>query len=300
MNQMKTFLLMLGLTALLLFLGEMAGGRSGIMMGLGFAVVSNLIAFFFSDKIVLAMYRAKPVTEKDEPKLVQMVRELAERAKIPMPKVYVIPGQMANAFATGRNPQNAAVAVTEGIMQILTPRELRGVLAHEISHVLHRDILIATIAAILAGAVYTLARIVQWGAYFGGGRRDDDRGGNPLALLVVAIVAPLAAMLIQMAVSRSREYEADKGGGRLTDDPLALSQALVKIHQASRYSGWQPNPTTAHLFIANPLKGEGLLSLFSTHPPLSARVARLEAMSQAMGQAAVSAQKGPNFPKLVY
>lgn len=290
---------MLALTGLMLLVGELAGGRGGLMMGLVFAVASNLIAYFFSDKIVLAMYGAKPASKEKFPDLHDMVAELAQKANIPVPRVYIIPGPMANAFATGRNPANAVVAVTEGIMRVLSPRELRGVLAHEISHVLHRDILISTIAAILAGVVYTLARIAQWGMYFGGGRRNDERGGHPLATLAVVIFAPLAAMLIQMAVSRSREYEADRGGADLCDDPLALADALVKIHQAARAVPWQPNPTTAHLLIANPLRGESLMSLFSTHPPVNKRVERLKVMAERLG---LQSRKtgGPEFPKLIY
>ncbi|MBI4064669.1 MAG: zinc metalloprotease HtpX [Elusimicrobia bacterium] len=281
MNTFKTFLLMAGLTILMVFIGELVGGKSGLIMGLGFAVVSNVFSYYFSDKIVLALYRAKPADEARFGDLHQMVDELAAKAGIPKPRLYIIPGPMANAFATGRDPQHAVVAATEGILQVLSPKELRGVLAHEISHVVHRDILISTIAATMAGAIYMVARIAQWSMWFGGGHRDDERGGNPIALLAVAIIAPLAAMLIQMAVSRNREYAADQGGAHLSDDPLALAEALKKIHNASRLTHWQPNPTTAHLFIANPLKAESILTLFSTHPPLEKRIARLQELAAA-------------------
>lgn len=300
MNNFRTFFLLLALTALMLFIGELLGGRSGLVMGLGFALVSNLLVYFFSDKIVLAMYGAKPIGPGDYPQVHRIVQELAQKASMPMPRLYYIPNRMANAFATGRNPQHAALAVTQGILDILDERELRGVLAHELSHVLHRDILISTIAAIIAGAVYTLARIAQWGLWFGSGHRDNERGGgHPLALLFIAIIAPLAATIIQLAVSRSREYEADRGGADLSEDPLALADALTKIHQAAAVAPGFANPVTAHLFIVNPLKGENFMALFSTHPPLSKRVERLESMAQRMGhQTSRSAQY--NIPKIIY
>lgn len=297
MNNLRTLLLMLGLTALMLLLGDLMGGKSGLVMGLGFAVVSNFFAYFFSDKIVLMLYGAKPANESEHPLLFKTVRDLAAAAKMPLPKIYIIQANYANAFATGRNPSHAAVAVTTAIMEVLSERELRGVLAHELSHVRHRDILISSIAAIIAGAIYTIARIAQWGLYFGGGSRDDNRrGGNPIALLAVVIVAPLAAMIIQMAISRSREYEADRGGADLSQDPLALAEALKKIHQAARAIPGSINPTTAHLFIVNPLKGESILSLFSTHPPLKERVARLEAIAEALVQRPPSLKT----PKIIY
>lgn len=288
---------MLGLAALMLVVGELLGGRSGLLMGLGFAVFSNIFAYFFSDKIVLAIYRAKPITEIAHPRLWAIVRELVQKANIPMPRLYMIPGAWANAFATGRNPQHAAVAVTRGIADLLSERELKGVLAHELAHVFHRDILVATIAAVLSSTIYTLARIAQWGLYFGGSsNREDRRGGNPLALLVVAIVAPLAALIIQMAISRSREYDADEKGSLWTNDPLALVSALQKIHQAARVIPGAASPTTAHLFIINPFRGENILSLFSTHPPLTRRIARLEAIAGKMGLSA----KIYSVPKIIY
>ncbi len=287
---------MLGLTALMLYLGELLGGKSGLMLGLGFAVVSNFFSYFFSDKIVLALYRAKPVAENDNPGLYKIVRELAQRANMPMPKLYIIPASYANAFATGRNPNHAAVAVTQGILDLLSERELRGVLAHELSHVTNRDILISTVAAIAASAIYTIARIAQWSMWLGGSSDRNNRRGNPLGLLIMVIVAPLAAMIIQMAISRNREYEADADGAHLSEDPMALADALQKISGTDRALGSMVNPTTAHLFIINPLKGEDVFALFSTHPPLAKRVSRLEAIANQMGKGTLRY----DVPKIIY
>jgi heat shock protein HtpX len=280
----KTALLMSGLMALFLFLGGLIGGQTGMVYAFIFAALMNVVSYWFSDKIVLAMYGAKEVEENSAPELVQIVRRLAVKAQIPMPRVYLIPSNVPNAFATGRNPQHAAVAATVGIMERLTERELEGVIGHELSHVFHRDILISTIAATMAGAIMMLANTARWGMMFGGygGRHDEDnRGGNVVVMLLVAILAPLAASLVQMAISRSREFEADRGGAELTADPLSLASALQKISSDNARAAvpLATNPATAHLFIANPLRGEGLMSLFSTHPPTAERVRRLEAMA---------------------
>jgi heat shock protein HtpX len=243
------------------------------------AAVMNLVSYWFSDKIVLAMYGAKQVTEADHPEFYGMVRQLAAQAGLPMPKVYIISSDTPNAFATGRNPEHAAVAATTGILRILSREELMGVMAHELSHVKHRDILISSIAATVAGAITYLAQMAQWAALFGGGRDRDEEGGGLLGTLVMAIVAPLAAMLIQMAISRSREYEADKGGALLTGNPLYLANALRKLETANRQIPMEgASPASAHMFIVNPLTGGGIMSLFSTHPPMEERIRRLESM----------------------
>jgi heat shock protein HtpX len=278
-NTVKSTLLLGLLTGLFLLLGGWLGGRSGMVMAFGFAVVMNFVSYWFSDKIVLASYGAKPIGEGDYPVVSRIVRSLATNARIPMPRLYLIPSDAPNAFATGRGPQHAAVAVTKGILRIMNEQELEGVLGHELSHVLNRDILTSTIAATLAGAVMMLANMARWGAMFSGGRRDDDEGGmNPIALLAMAILAPFAAMLIQMAISRSREYEADASGARLTHNPLGLASALGKLEQASQAIPMDASPATAHLFIVNPLSGRAFLNLFSTHPPIQERIARLRAM----------------------
>jgi heat shock protein HtpX len=239
----------------------------------------NFVSYWFSDKIVLAMYGAKEVSEAEYPDFFGMVRQLAVQAGMPMPKVYIIPSETPNAFATGRNPEHAAVAATTGILRILTREELMGVMAHEISHVRHRDILISTIAATIAGAITYLAHMAQWAAIFGGGRARDEEGGGMFGMIAMAIVAPIAAMLIQMAISRSREYEADKGGAEIVGNPLYLAGALRKLETVNRQIPMDANPSTAHMFIVNPLTGGGLMSLFSTHPPMEERVRRLEAMA---------------------
>jgi heat shock protein HtpX len=296
MNGFRTTILLAVLTALLVWLGDMFGGRQGAVMALILAGGMNFFSYWFSDKIVLKMYGAQEVSPNEDPELHGLVQELATRAGLPMPKVYVIPEETPNAFATGRNPQHAAVAVTHGIRRILNKRELSGVLGHELAHVMNRDILIGTIAATLAGAISYLAHMAQWAAMFGGGRDRDEEGGggNIFGLLFMMIVAPMAAMLIQMAVSRSREYGADAGGAKICGDPLALASALRKLHMASQNIPLQvSNATanaTAHMFIVNPLSAGGIANLFSTHPPMEERIARLEAMAQGRLGAAVSYQ----------
>jgi heat shock protein HtpX len=277
-NVFKTGLLLAVLTAMLVLLGGAFGGRQGMVVAFVIALAMNFFSYWFSDKIVLAMYRAQPITEAEAPRLYAIVRRLATRAQIPMPPVYLIPTETPNAFATGRNPEHAAVAVTEGIMRILDDDELEGVLAHELSHVKNRDVLISTIAATLAGAITYLAHMLQWGAMFGGRADDDEGGGNPIAAIVLAIVAPLAAMLVQMAVSRAREFEADATGARLAGRSRGLAGALQKLEMAAHAVPMQANPATAHLFIVNPLSGQSLMRLFSTHPPLEERIARLRAL----------------------
>jgi heat shock protein HtpX len=281
MNQFKTFLLMLVLTGLLIIVGSVIGGRNGAIYFFIIAAVMNFVMYWFSDKIVLRMYGAKQVTQGEAPELYQIVGELVNKASLPMPKVYIIENDTPNAFATGRNPEHAAVAVTTGILRILSKDELMGVIGHELSHIRHRDILISTIAATLAGAISMLARVAQWGAIFGVGRSDDEErgGGNFLFTLVFTIVASIAAMLIQMAISRSREYLADEGGAHLAH-PLSLARALGKLEVAAQRIPMEANPSTAHMFIVNPLRGGGVLSLFSTHPPIEERIARLEEMAR--------------------
>jgi len=276
---LRTTFLMALLTVLLVMAGGAIGGRSGMTFALIMAGVMNFVSYWFSDKIVLAMYGAKEVSEAEYPDFFGMVRQLAVQAGMPMPKVYIIPSETPNAFATGRNPEHAAVAATSGILRILTREELMGVMAHEISHVRHRDILISTIAATIAGAITYMAHMAQWAAIFGGGRDRDEEGGGMFGMIVMAIVAPIAAMLIQMAISRSREYEADKGGAEIAGNPLYLAGALRKLETANRQIPMDANPSTAHMFIVNPLTGGGLMSLFSTHPPMEERVRRLEAMA---------------------
>lgn len=279
MNSVKTTLLMALLTVVLIGAGGAIGGRSGMTFALIMAGVMNFVSYWFSDKIVLAMYGAQEVTEADYPQFYGLVRELAAQAAMPMPKVYIMQSETPNAFATGRNPEHAAVAATTGILRILTREELKGVMAHELSHVRHRDILISSIAATIAGAITYLANMAQWAAIFGGGRDRDDEGGGLFGLIVMAIVAPIAAMLIQMAISRSREYEADRGGAELSGNPLYLAGALRKLEMANHQIPMQANAATAHMFIVNPLTGGGLASLFSTHPPIEERVKRLEEMA---------------------
>ena len=279
MNFFKTTILLAVLTAMLVFAGDALGGRSGAITALIFAGIMNFVTYWFSDKIVLMMYRAKPVTEADAPELYAITRDLTMKAGLPMPKVYIMENDTPNAFATGRNPGHAAVAVTTGIMRLLTREELTGVLAHELAHIQNRDILISTIAATIAGAISYLAHMAQWAAMFGGAR-DNEREGNPIALIVMMIVAPLAAMIIQMAISRSREYGADKDGANICSNPLSLANALRKLEYANkRIPMVGANAATSHMFIVNPLSGGSLLRLFSTHPPIEERIKRLEAMA---------------------
>jgi heat shock protein HtpX len=286
MNTMKTFFLMALLTILLVFVGRLLAGEGGMILAFMFAVIMNFGTYWFSDRIVLRMYRAQQVTEGEQPALFRMTKELADRGGLPMPKLYIIPSDQPNAFATGRNPANAAVAVTRGIMRILSQDELRGVVAHELAHIKHRDILIGTVAATVAGAVSMIASMAQWAMIFGGGRGDSRGGGHPLAAIAMIILAPLAALLIQMAISRSREFLADEGGAQMAGNPMSLAGALRKLDAAARRIPMEASPATAHMFIVSPLTGGGLTKLFSTHPPIEERVARLEAM--VYGSAAVA------------
>jgi heat shock protein HtpX len=280
MNHFKTFLLMLGLTGLFIVVGSAIGGKNGAIFAFIFAGLMNFFAYWFSDKIVLRMYGAKEVSQSEAPELHRIIAELTNKAGMPMPKVYLMENNTPNAFATGRNPEHAAVAVTTGLVRILSKEELTGVIGHELSHIKHRDILISTIAATIAGAISMLASIARWGAIFGGGRSDErGGGGNVLFVLLSTMVASIAAVLIQMAISRSREYLADEGGARLSH-PLSLSKALGKLETAARRIPMEANPSTAHMFIVNPLSGGGVLSLFSTHPPIGERIARLEEMAR--------------------
>ena len=277
-NRIKTVLLLAGMTAFLIVIGRLLGGRTGMYLAFVLAVGMNFFSYWFSDKIVLKMYGAQEVTPADAPQLHQIVDELAREAGIPKPKVYIIPDDSPNAFATGRNPEHAAVAVTEGIMRLLTPTELKGVLAHEIGHVRNRDILISTIAATMAGAIMILADMARFGAIFGMGSRDNEEGPGIIGVLVMSIIAPIAAMLIQMAISRSREYLADETGAQLAHNPESLARALEKLSLGVQRAPMNASPATAHMFIVNPLTGSSLMNLFSTHPPLEERVARLRAM----------------------
>jgi heat shock protein HtpX len=280
MNNLKVTFLLLLLTMLFVAIGYMFGGRNGMVLAFGLAVVMNFFSYWFSDKIVLKLYRARPATEQSDAKLLRIVRHAAQKGFLPIPRVYVIPTQAPNAFATGRNKDHAAVAVTDGIMKILSTDELEGVIGHELAHVKNRDILIGSIVATVAGAIGIMASIARWGAIFGGyGRSGDRGGGSPIALLVMAIVAPLVAIVIQMAISRTREYKADKVGAKITGRPLALASALDKLHRAPVQLNLDKRPATAHLFITNPLSGKGLTKMFSTHPPVEERIKRLQALA---------------------
>jgi heat shock protein HtpX len=282
MNTVKTIGLMVFMTLLLVFVGAAIGGRGGMVMAFALAVIMNFGAYWFSDKIVLRMYKAQPVTEAQAPELHAIVRTLVQKACMPMPKVYIMPEETPNAFATGRNPEHAVVAVTQGIMRLLTREELTGVIAHELAHIKHRDMLTGTIVATIAGAISMLAQMAQWAMIFGGGRRDsDDEGGSPIAALVMMIVAPIAAMIVQMAISRTREFEADKGGAQIAGHPSGLANALLKLEKGAQIVPMHDaKPATAHMFIVNPLTGGGLLKLFSTHPPIAERVKRLNEMAR--------------------
>lgn len=279
MNLFKTTILLAVLTAILVWAGDALGGRGGAVTALIFAGIMNFGAYWFSDRIVLAMYGAKGVSEADAPQLYGIVKDLTMRAGLPMPRVYIMDNDTPNAFATGRNPRHAAVAVTTGIMRILNREELSGVIGHELAHIRNRDILISTVAATVAGAISYLAHMAQWVAIFGG-RGNDERGGNPIALILMMVIAPLAATIIQLAISRSREYGADETGASISGNPLYLANALRKLETANRRLPMaEANEATAHMFIVNPLSGGGLLTLFSTHPPIQERVKRLEAMA---------------------
>jgi heat shock protein HtpX len=278
MNTMKTYFLMAMLTVLVVFIGQALGGQSGMVMAFLFAIVMNFGTYWFSSSIILRMYSAKEISSADNPSLYRMTEELAQRGGIPMPKLYLIPGDQPNAFATGRNPENGAVAVTEGILRTLSADELRGVIGHELAHIKHRDILIGTVAATMAGAISMIANMAQWAMIFGGSRSNDDDRANPIAAIVMMIVAPLAAMLIQMAISRSREFLADEGGAQMAGNPLSLANALKKLQLKSEQIPMDATPATAHMFIVNPLSAGRFVRLFSTHPPMEERIARLESM----------------------
>lgn len=278
-NNFKSLFFLTALTVLFIFIGNILGGQTGMIVAFGFAVILNFSSYWFSDKIVLSAYKAKEVSELQFPELHAMVNELAIAAGIPKPKICVVPEQVPNAFATGRNPEHAVVAVTEGILNLLSKEELKGVLAHEISHILHRDILISSIAATVAGAIMMLASMAKWAAIFGGVKSDDDNGGI-FGLLIAMIIAPIAAMMIQMAISRSREYLADSKGAKICKNPMALASALKKLDSYSRnYKMKSASPQTAHMFIVNPLiSRKAMANLFSTHPPMDERVKKLEEM----------------------
>ncbi|HEU4621188.1 MAG TPA: zinc metalloprotease HtpX [Burkholderiaceae bacterium] len=278
-NMMKTAVLMAGIVALFMAIGSVIGGQQGMIVALGIALAMNFFSYWFSDKLVLKMYNAREVDEASAPQFYNMVRELAQRASLPMPRVYLIDEEAPNAFATGRNPENAAVAATTGILRVLTARELRGVMAHELAHVRHRDILISTISATMAGAVSMLANF----AMFFSGRDSEGRPANPIVGMLVMILAPLAASLIQMAISRAREFEADRGGAEISGDPQALAAALEKIHRYAQgipLEAAERHPATAQMMIMNPLSGGGLRNMFSTHPSTEERVARLTEMAR--------------------
>ncbi len=279
MNNLKTGLLLTLLTCLLVFAGYSFGGQSGALLAFGLALAMNAFAYWGSDRVVLRLYKAREIQEADDPELYAVVADLAQRAAIPMPRICVIPGPALNAFATGRNPGHAVVAVTEGLRQHLDRRELQGVLAHELSHVKHRDILIGSVAATIAGTVAILGSMARWGAIFGGFSRDDDGpGGNLLVMLIVTMIAGLAASMVQLAISRSREFEADAGAARLLGDPGGLISALRKLELGSERIPMQASPATAHMFIVNPLRGRRLATrMFRTHPPIEDRITRLQA-----------------------
>ena len=276
MNTLKTVFLMTLMMVLLMLIGSLLGGKQGMMLAFVFSLAMNFASYWFSDKIVLMMYRAKQVSEAEAPRLYSLVARVASQSQIPIPKVYIIPNETPNAFATGRNPEHAAVAATEGILNLLSDDELEGVLAHEFAHIKHRDILTSTIVATMVGAITFIARMAGWAMMFGGGSRDDRRGGGG-AELAMMILAPFAAMLIQLAISRSREYAADEGSAHITHRPLSLANALQKLERGvEKIPMQQASPATAHLFIVNPLHGGGMMKLFSTHPPLEERIQPLQ------------------------
>ncbi len=275
-NQIRTALLLTVMTVMVILVGRLIGGPSGMVFAFILAIGMNFFSYWFSDKIVLRMYRAQEVTRQQAPELFEMVATLAQRAGLPMPKVYIIPKDTPNAFATGRNPQHAVVAVTQGLLKLMDRNEIMGVLAHEMAHVNNRDILIGSIAATMAGAIMMLASMARWAAIFGGGRSDDDEGGlGGLGLIAMAIIAPIGAMIVQMAISRSREYLADATGAKLAGSSEGLANALEKLGAYSKRLPMNANPSTAHMFIVNPLTGRSLMNLFSTHPPMEERIARL-------------------------
>ncbi len=274
----KTTFLLGVMTGLLMLIGGLLGGRDGVVIFFVIAAIMNFVSYWFSDRIVLRAYGAKPIDASDDPELYSIVNEIAHSAGIPMPRLFLIDSDTPNAFATGRNPRHAAVAVTRGIRRICNLEELKGVLGHELSHVINRDILTSSIAATLAGAIMMIARMVQWGAIFGLGRRDENDRGGALGLIVIAVLAPIAALLIQLAISRTREYQADASGARLTHNPVNLANALRKLEASNERLPLNASPATAHLFIVNPLSAKGITRLFSTHPPIEERIRRLEQM----------------------
>lgn len=279
MNQLKAFLLLGVLSVLLVWLGKAIGGNTGAMVFLAISLGINLFSYYYSDKMVIKMTKAQPVSEAQAPQLYTMVQGLAQRAGIPAPRLYLMPSPQPNAFATGRNPEHGVVVVTEGLLRVLEPSEVEGVIAHEMAHIKNRDVLVGTIAASIAGAISMIANVIQWGAMFGGlGGSDDDDGIGLVGMLVMAIVAPIAALIVQMAISRSREYQADATGAQLAGSPSGLSSALLKLEQASQGIPMQVSPAASHLFIVNPLSAQRLASLFSTHPSTADRVQRLRAM----------------------
>jgi heat shock protein HtpX len=279
-NSIRTGILLAGLTVLVMIIGHLLGGRQGTIIAFFFAVIMNFGSYWFSDKIVLSIYRAKPVSEAEAPQLHRLVRQLTQQSGLPMPKICVMPSESPNAFATGRDPNHAVVAVTQGILRLLSEDELKGVLAHELAHIKHRDILIGSIAATMAGAIMMIAYMARWAALFGGlGDRDDD-GGGVIGLIAMSILAPIAAMVIQMAISRSREYAADAAGASYAGSPYGLAKALQKISSASKRIPMQAQPSTAHMFIMNPLSGKSMMNLFSTHPPVEKRIEKLTGRTQ--------------------
>ncbi|MFN3650753.1 MAG: zinc metalloprotease HtpX [Armatimonadota bacterium] len=290
MNHVKTALLLTVMTVLLVLLGRWLGGPTGMVIAFGFALVMNVGSYWFSDKIVLAMYRAQPISPSEAPELYRMVERLCERASLPMPKLYVIQDPTPNAFATGRDPQHSAVAVNEGLLRILSHEEVEGVVAHELAHIKNRDTLISTIAATMAGAVTMIAHMGQYALLFAGmGGRDRDEDSNPLGMLIMVIVAPIAATIIQLWISRTREFQADRTGSEICGRPLALASALQKLERAVEVRPMHAEPSTAHMFIVNPLRGSSFRSLFSTHPSTQERVQKLEALASEMGAAGQTA-----------
>lgn len=282
-NRIRTTILLAVMTALIIWIGQYFGGQQGMIIALLIAAGMNFFSYWFSDKIVLKMYRAREVSPQQAPEVFEMVKTLTGNAELPMPKVFVIPKEAPNAFATGRNPEHAVVAVTEGLLNIMDHDEVKGVLAHELAHVKNRDILIGSIAATMAGAIMVLANIARFSALFGGRGGDSDRGGGVIGLIAMSIMAPFAAMIIQMAISRSREYLADSTGARFAGSPEGLANALEKLGQYSKRIPLNANPSTAHMFIVNPLSGRSMMSLFSTHPPLAERIARLRGNTAGTG-----------------
>ncbi len=279
MNSLKTALLLGALTGLLILIGGYFGGKQGMVIAFVFAMVMNVGSYWFSDKIVLRMYRAQEVTDQEAPELYRMVQDLSMKAGLPMPRVYIIPSDTPNAFATGRNEKHAVVAVTEGLLRMLNRDELEGVLSHELTHIKNKDILIGAIAATIAGAITMLANMAQWAAIFGGrGGDEEEGGGGGIGLLFMAILAPIAAMIIQMAISRSREYMADDGGARISGKPFGLASALEKLARGAAAIPMDASPSTAHIFTVSPLSGRSFMTLFSTHPPIEERIARLRQM----------------------